>query len=104
MTANGCPDPPPDANVAEVASFYVLPVLWGQGIGRELMTAALRTLASADFGEASLHVWDGNRRAIAFYIRLGWTWDGSESVDEIGDRRLTSLRYRHELVRRRPSS
>lgn len=85
------------ALIGEIASFYVLPARWGQGIGRQLMDTAVAVLAEAGYRSASLWVLDGNVSAITFYVHLGWTPDGAVRDDVLWGAAIRDLRYRREL-------
>jgi ribosomal protein S18 acetylase RimI-like enzyme len=85
------------ASIGEVTSIYVLPEAFGQGFGRELMGAALDTLATAGFVQATLWVLDSNVRAARFYAAAGWWPDGATKADHIADTPVTEVRYRHSL-------
>ncbi len=61
----------------EVRAIYLLADRWGQGIGRDLMTIALRALRDAAFTRAALWVLDTNDRATRFYRAGGWAPDGA---------------------------
>jgi GNAT superfamily N-acetyltransferase len=90
----------PDAGrlVGELASIYVLPTHWGQGGGRLLMREAVRSLAQAEFREASLWVLETNARARRFYGAAGWLPDGGRKVDESLGVPLAEVRYRRSLI------
>ena len=88
---------PEFSQVGEIASFYVLPAAWGRGVGRALMTAAVRSLAAAGFVSATLWVLDTNVPAMRFYERLGWVPDGAVKHGEVGDAAVCDLRYHREL-------
>ena len=64
------PDPD-ERTVGHLARLYVDPEHWGQGVGTQLYTVAVADLASR-FAEATLWVLEANRRARAWYERLGW--------------------------------
>ncbi len=49
---------------------------WGMGIGRALMEAALSWLRQSGVERATLTVDTANTRAIALYMRVGFTVDG----------------------------
>ncbi|MET7334382.1 GNAT family N-acetyltransferase [Nonomuraea sp. NPDC005650] len=98
--ANFCPTRDDDhdyVEVGEITSIYVLPAAWRCGVGRQLMTAAMLALRSADFASATLWVLEGNVRAIRFYERLGWQPDGTVKDDAIGGIEIRELRYRWEF-------
>jgi GNAT superfamily N-acetyltransferase len=66
--------------VAELVAMYVDPALWGEGMGRALMEAALGRLAGLPYNEVVLWTFTENHRAIAFYEDNGWSADGAEQV------------------------
>ncbi|MBE6658012.1 MAG: GNAT family N-acetyltransferase [Ruminococcaceae bacterium] len=62
-------------NTGEVYAIYVLAAYHGQGIGYRLMTAAMEQLSAYD--RIALWVLRGNERAIRFYERVGFSFDGT---------------------------
>ena len=82
----------------EVYAFYLRSALWGQGLGRQLMAAALDTLAGFDFDEATLWVLEGNDRARRFYEAGGWSADGASKVDDGLGFPIAEVRYRRALT------
>ena len=58
-----------DPSVGEVRSFFVAAGRWGQGVGRELMAAALDSLRERGCAEATVWSFAANERANAFYER-----------------------------------
>jgi GNAT superfamily N-acetyltransferase len=83
--------------VGEIASFYVLPALWGRGVGRHLMTGAKDSLRAAGFLSATLWVLDTNVRAMDAYRRLGWMPDGAVQDDVVAGFAIQDVRYRRDL-------
>ncbi|MBX6387239.1 MAG: GNAT family N-acetyltransferase [Microbispora sp.] len=81
------------ASVAEISAIYLLPEVWGAGLGGRLMAAALDDLAAAGYERATLWVIDGNVRARRFYERGGWRPDGAVQRDESHGFPLTEVRY-----------
>ncbi|MFT4262109.1 MAG: GNAT family N-acetyltransferase [Nocardioides sp.] len=79
--------PSRDADIEglELYSLYVTAEHYSTGLGHRLLAAAL--------GDRPAFVWvlRGNDRAIGFYERHGFAFDGTEKVDELG---LTDLRMR----------
>lgn len=73
----------------ELSALYLDPARHGAGIGRALVDAAL-----AD-APAYLWVLRGNDRAIAFYERIGFAFDGTE----IEERRADHVRVERRMVR-----
>ena len=98
--ANVCPSRDDDATAAtvgELTSIYLLSSVWGQGVGRQLMTAAVSALVEDGFSEATLWVLEGNSRARRFYEAVGWHADGSVKEEPIGGVTIHELRYRRAL-------
>jgi GNAT superfamily N-acetyltransferase len=85
------------ARVAEVYAIYLAPVVWGQGFGRALMSAALEHLTGAAYGEATLWVLDTNVRARRFYAAAGFGADGSGKTDDTRGFTIREIRYRRPL-------
>ncbi|MGW8697843.1 N-acetyltransferase family protein [Streptomyces eurythermus] len=83
--------------IAEIGTLYAMPEVWGAGIGKQLMAAALTTLGQADYAQAVLWVLEGNERARRFYEAAGWRPDGTAVVDTTGGAALDKLRYGHPL-------
>jgi GNAT superfamily N-acetyltransferase len=80
-----------------VTSIYVLSSLWGQGVGRLLMAAAVSALVDEQFSEATLWVLEGNARARRFYQAAGWNADGAAKDGAVGGVSIHELRYRRAL-------
>lgn len=78
---------PPES---EIYALYVLPSHWGRGIGRRLSQAAEATLPPSQ--PISLWVLAGNARAIRFYERAGYVFDGRTKEERFGDVCLTERR------------
>ncbi|MDN5893167.1 MAG: GNAT family N-acetyltransferase [Nocardioides sp.] len=66
------------SGVLEVMALYVRARVYGQGVGHALLKTAL--------GERAAYLWvlDGNARAIRFYERQGFGFDGRTKVEEEG--------------------
>jgi GNAT superfamily N-acetyltransferase len=83
--------------VGELDQFYSDPVVWGQGVGRELMAAAIETLRENGFTEATLWVAEENNRPRQIYEVAGWTLDGVTRDKLWRGARVQDLRYRIKL-------
>ncbi|WP_170236211.1 GNAT family N-acetyltransferase [Marihabitans asiaticum] len=80
---SGRDEPSSDLPEREVMALYVRAEVYGTGVGHALLNAAI-----AD-GPAYLWVLDGNRRAIAFYERQGFRFDGTSKSEPVGvERRM----------------
>jgi GNAT superfamily N-acetyltransferase len=88
---------PESAAVGELASFYVRPAMWRQGVGSALMAAVLDTFRAARRTAATLWVQDTNERAQRFYRSHGWYPDGTSRPDTVGAMKIHDLRYRRAL-------
>lgn len=66
----------------EVFAIYVLTDYHGQKIGYDLMNAAFEKLA--DYKKIAVWVLKGNDRAIKFYERYGFRFDGTEKEIKLG--------------------
>jgi ribosomal protein S18 acetylase RimI-like enzyme len=85
------------AQVGEIAAIYLLPEVWGGGLGRQLMAAAVALLAGAGYAQATLWVLDSNVRARRFYASCGWGEDGASRRDETLGFPITKVRFRRPL-------
>jgi GNAT superfamily N-acetyltransferase len=92
-TGHGRDDPAEGLPPLELMALYVRASVYGTGVGHALCEAAL--------GPARAYLWvlDGNERAIGFYERQGFRFDGATKPDDVGlERRMV----RHQQFR--PSS
>jgi len=67
--------------VLEIITLYVLPEFWGTGAADKLMQMALDNIATNT--PITLWVLKNNNRAISFYQRYGFIFDGTEKEDHI---------------------
>jgi ribosomal protein S18 acetylase RimI-like enzyme len=82
----------------EVQALYVSPPFWRQGIGRELMSAAISHLRECGFRHVSLWVLAGNERARSFYGTAGFKADGTVKSIERGNVVLEEIRYERQVL------
>ena len=66
----------------EIIALYVLKDYYGKGVSKQLMHAAFAALDQ--FSEIYLWVLKDNKRAIAFYQKMGFTFDGQEQILTLG--------------------
>ena len=66
----------------EIIALYVLKDYYGKGVSEQLMHAAFVALDL--FSEIYLWVLKDNKRAIAFYQKIGFTFDGQEKILKLG--------------------
>ena len=81
-------------HTGELAALYLLPTVWGTGVGRRLMAAALNVLRDAGYADAILWVIDSNERARRFCEAGGWHVDGATKDVAIAQTPLAEVRYR----------
>ena len=81
----------------EIYAIYLVPAAWDEGIGRQLMAAALDRLGEAGFDQVNLWVLDSNARARRFYEAGGWIADGAAKRDDSFGVPMTEVRYRRSL-------
>lgn len=70
------------SDCGEVNSIYVLKEYQGQKVGYGLMNEALKRLS--DYPQIALWVLKGNDKAIRFYERYGYSFDGAEKEIMLG--------------------
>lgn len=73
----------------EVVALYILSEYYGRQVGLALMRAALERLS--EYRKISLWVLKGNARAIRFYEKCGFRFDGAEKPITLG-KECTELR------------
>ena len=66
----------------EIIALYVLKDYYGKGVSKQLMHAAF--VALDQFSEIYLWVLKENKRAISFYQKMGFTFDGQEKILDLG--------------------
>ena len=82
-TGRGRDDPDDGLPPVELMGLYVRASTYGSGVGHALLTAAI--------GDADAYLWvlDGNARAIGFYERQGFRFDGATKPEDVGlERRM----------------
>jgi GNAT superfamily N-acetyltransferase len=85
--------PSPAAGVSELYAIHVDPDRIGTGVGRMLMTDALKHVGS----RAVLWVLEGNDRARRFYEKGGWVADGETRQAPMGGEMTHQVRYARSL-------
>ena len=69
-------------NTGEVFAIYILSEYYGKGVGYALMQQALQKLLQ--YERVALWVLKGNKRAIRFYEKCGFVFDGTEKTIKLG--------------------
>jgi ribosomal protein S18 acetylase RimI-like enzyme len=78
-------------------TLYTAPRVWGRGVGRALMDAALGALRDVGYEVAVLWTAEQNTRAREIYERYGWKLDGATTEKTFVGVTFTELRYKIEL-------
>ena len=80
---------------AEIVAIHSLPESWGNGLGRAMLTEALKQI-----GDRPVYLWafKENTRARRFYEKHGFRWDGSQRVSEFDG--ALEVRYVRNLTRK----
>jgi ribosomal protein S18 acetylase RimI-like enzyme len=84
-------------NAGEVYAIYLLSDYYDRGVGARLMSAALQGMPDRD--KVVVWVLEGNERAIRFYERFGFRFDGKSQTLNLGGE-VTELRM---VLERHPS-
>lgn len=69
-------------DAGEIYAIYILKEYYGKGIGFALMKKALDALS--EYPQTAVWVLTGNERAIRFYKRCGFEFDGQKKEIELG--------------------
>lgn len=77
---------------AEILALYILPAYWRQGLGKQLMRAAVTRLKERKHKSLCLWTLEKNTRGNAFYKALGGQRCGKKDVT-IGNQKLTDVCY-----------
>ena len=80
-----------------IQSFYVLPEYWRSGVGSALFAAAKDEFRSRGGKELCLLTLKENRRARAFYEKMGMRLTGEEVILEIAGEKLPEVCYKMEI-------
>jgi ribosomal protein S18 acetylase RimI-like enzyme len=83
---------PDFAPEGQLLGLHVLPVSWGQGVGRALHDAALTALATQGYQAAGLWVIAANRRARRMYEKREWVLKPDVELDFLGVREVRYAR------------
>lgn len=86
------PDADVKPNTGDIMALYLLPEFWGKGYGKELMDFGVNRLYELSHNDIVLWVLESNKRAIKFYEKYGFTFDGVKREINIG-KPLTELRF-----------
>lgn len=87
-----CRDSDAEPTWGELGALYYLQSYWGAGRALILYREALDHLKADGNSIATLWVLDGNFRAIAFYQKNGFRFDGQEKVEQKPEFTIRELR------------
>ena len=86
-------------STGELYALYLDPLVWGQGVGHALWSAAFQMLVENQFADATLWVLEANTRARSFYERVGFCLEpGATKALEREGAVLPEVRYRRPLA------
>lgn len=81
----------------EIWALYAAPQVWGSGVGRALLDAAVRELRTVDRGSVLLWVLSKNDRGVRFYESFGFrAVPGGTKLFELGGRQVEEVCLRLE--------
>ncbi|HYN63879.1 MAG TPA: GNAT family N-acetyltransferase [Candidatus Limnocylindrales bacterium] len=86
-----------DGQIGELDGFYAAPAVWGRGVGRRLLVAAVEGLREDGFSHATLWTAADNHRPRRIYETAGWRLDGTVRHRHLGGAEFDELRYRLRL-------
>ena len=86
-----------DGQVGELDGFYAAPAVWGHGVGRALLVAAVDALREDGFSHATLWTAADNHRPRRIYETAGWRLDGTTRHRHLAGAEFDELRYRLRL-------
>ena len=86
-----------DDGVGELAYFYTHPRVWGRGVGRALLAAAVEALRADGYEEAVLWTEERNHRPRRVYEAAGWRTDGAVKDRTWLGKPIREVRYRIRL-------
>jgi len=92
-----CRDEDATDNWGELNALYYLKSHWGTGRAQALYQRVLQHLEANSHSIATLWVLDGNSRAIAFYQKQGFAFDGEEKVEQQPEFTIRELRMTKRL-------
>lgn len=84
---------------AEVYAVHVEPDLWRHGIGQQLMITIEECFPVLT--DVTLWVLHHNQRAIGFYRKIGYEFDGGQKTDQLADVAIAEVRLRKKRASER---
>jgi GNAT superfamily N-acetyltransferase len=86
-----------DELIGELDGFYAAPEVWGRGVGRAVLAAAVDALREDGFSHATLWTATENHRPRRIYETAGWRLDGGVRHRHLAGAEFDELRYRLRL-------
>lgn len=77
----------------EIVAIYLLPDMWGSGVGSQLLQSAIKKLEYRGFKNICLWVLKDNIRARKFYEKNGFAVSGNECETEIAECNISEVEY-----------
>jgi RimJ/RimL family protein N-acetyltransferase len=81
-----------DDSCTEIWRIYLDPNYWDKNIGSELMNWGLKEIKENGYEKVILWVIEDNLRARKFYEKMGFKYDGTNRIINVG-REIKDLRY-----------
>ena len=72
------------SNAGEITAIYLLAEFWDKGYGKQMMNFALDALKSLGYSEVIVWVLVNNTRALRFYEKCGFLYDGVKKEIDLG--------------------
>ena len=71
-------------NAGEITAIYLLADFWNKGYGKQMMHFALDALKNLGFSEVVVWALVNNTRALRFYEKFGFSYDGAKKEIDLG--------------------
>ncbi len=81
---------------ASIYSIYLLEEYWGKGLATSLMNEVINILRTEGCKEVMLWVYEANKRAIGFYEKSGFKFDGTKKYSHFSNKPV-EMRYRMKI-------
>ncbi len=87
----------------ELVTLYLHPDVWGCGLGKDLLRAAVDRLSHDGYRRARLWMLSTNDRARRFYLGQGWSQVDGERTQTFGGQVVTDHRFARPLAAATPA-
>lgn len=83
-------------NCGSIYSIYLLEEYWGKGLANKLMNEIVYILKEEGCKQVSLWVYEANTRAVRFYEKCGFKFDGTKKKSHFSNKPM-ELRYIRQI-------